>query len=131
MLYSYSSTGIWTAVPSVSITYGQFSNWGYYIQTQIDGENYNISTYPAPSIVSLSVNGITGSSTPSFTGTPTVYRCSGGPINVTSLVSGSLSYYDITVTIGTISASNVSLLLLLMVYRYPRHPVLIPSPFLH
>jgi len=106
-LYSYSSGGTWAVVPSVSITYGQYSNWGYYIQTQIDGENYNIATYPSPAIISLSTNGIGGSSTPSYTGTPTVFRCNSGPVNVSSFVTGMMSYYDITVTTGSISPSNV------------------------
>jgi hypothetical protein len=105
-LYSYSSAGVWAVVPSVSITYGQYSNWGYYIQTQIDGENYNIASYPAPTLLSLNLNGIAGSGTPSYAGTPTVYRCSGGPVNVNSIVSGMLGSYDATVRTGSITVSN-------------------------
>lgn len=106
-LYSLTSAGVWAAVPSVSMTYGQYSNWGYFIQTQIDGENYNLVTYPTPIISSFNLNGNTGSSTPSFAGTPKLYRCSpGAPFYINTSVSGMLRSYTITARTGTITTSN-------------------------
>lgn len=106
-LYSLTSAGTWAAVPSVSMTYGQFSNWGYYIQTQIDGENYNIASYPAPSVSGFNLNGFAGTSTPSFTGTPRIYRCGpGGPLYINAFISGMMRSYTISVRTGTITASN-------------------------
>jgi hypothetical protein len=106
-LYSFSSAGAWAAVPSVSITSGQFSNWGYYIQVQIDGENYNTATYPAPSIISFNLNGFSGTSTPNYTSTPVIYRCSAGALfSINALVSGMLRSYTISVRTGNINTSN-------------------------
>jgi hypothetical protein len=106
-LYSLTSGGVWAVVPSVSITYGTSSNWGYYIQTQIDGENYNNAAYPTPAVTSFSLNGSGGSSTPSYTGTPKIYRCApGAPLALNILLSGMMRSYTISVRTGTITTAN-------------------------
>lgn len=103
-LYSLTSAGVWGTVSSLSIPFGSTGNWGYALQKQIDGENYDAAAYTTPTVVaaSVKVNGTTAMTSPSPL-VPTVYTCIPDYLTLEADISGLMSEYELTFTKGTIS----------------------------
>lgn len=78
-------------------------NWGYAIQNQIDGENYNNSTSSSTPNASFNIN---GKAPFLVTDVPDVYLCNGGSVLLSGTVSSSnYSAYSIFVQKGSVTYS--------------------------
>jgi hypothetical protein len=99
-LYSYTSTGVWAAVSGISVP-ATGNNWNYYLQTQIDGENYNNSYYTTPTVLTVKMNSINGGTTAATA--PIIYRCPGSGVTLDATYGGVLNSKLMAITLGTIS----------------------------
>lgn len=103
-VYSLDLSGNWAAT-SFSIAATDNTSYSatcdkYYIQTQIDGENYNADYYTAPAIAAgtVEVKGIAGAS--SAPAAPTIYRCGTEPLILKATVTGLMKEYDYVIDAG-------------------------------
>ncbi len=100
------SATAFTVPASNNVNYSALCN-KYYIQTQIDGEDYDAGSYITPSVIPVSVylSSVIGFTGPSPS-TPTIYTCNPELLPLNFSVSGLINEYEIIVRRGTISGST-------------------------
>lgn len=104
-IYSYDNAGNWNGVATVWASRTARNGVDKYLETQIDGEDYDAAYYGAPSITGLpSISGTSSALSPMYAST--AYRCPNGSLVLQAPVVGLMANTTFNITPGVITGNS-------------------------
>lgn len=104
-IYSYDNAGNWNGVATVWASRTARNGVDKYLETQIDGEDYDAAYYGAPSITGLpSISGTSSALSPMYAST--AYRCPNGSLALQAPVVGLMANTTFNITPGVITGNS-------------------------